>query len=191
MPGAWTGSAISSGNSLALDTTVKHGGNASLKAVKVKGKAGNAYLTKTITGQTTLDVRAYVHLSAPVNWGAVQLISLYSQGTFIGWVSYYVDPSSPTLTVYNGATNRSYSCTLPSLNAWHSLELQYVLSTTAGSFTLWLDGTQACGAAGIKTISSSNMTINQVRVGSDAADNSAGLTVRVDDVIISKGYVGP
>jgi len=192
LPGAWTSKTVSSGNTLALDTSLFHSGTASLKAVKVKGKAGNAKVSKSIAGQTTLDARGYYYLSSPVNWGAVQLLSFYAQGNFIGWVSYYVDPSSPTLTVLNGANGVSYNCTLPSLNAWHSIELQYVLATTAtGSFTLWIDGVQACAKSGIKTMPSSGLTINQVVVGIDSADNTAGLTVHVDDVVISKSYIGP
>ena len=106
--------------------------------------------------------------------------------------AYNVDPSAPTLTFYDGANNHLYQCSVPSLNAWHSLELQDVLSTTTtGSFTLWLDGTKACGATGIKTSPASGLTVNQVVVGSDTADNTVGLTVHVDDVVISKSYIGP
>jgi hypothetical protein len=192
LPGNWTSTSVSSGNSLSLDSTLVHSGTASLKAVVAKGSAGNAYVSKTISGQSSLDVRGYYYLSNPVNWGAVQLMSLYAQGNFIGWVTYNVDPSTPTLTVYNGANNHFYTCSVPSLNAWHSLELQYVLSTTTtGSFTLWLDGTKACGATAIKTSSTSSLTVNQVVVGSDTSDNSVGLTVHVDDVVISKSYIGP
>src|SRR5436305_11552311 len=119
-------------------------------------------------------------------------MSRYAQGTFICWVTYNVDPSAPKLTVYNGANNVLYNCSVPGLNAWHSLEVQYVLSTTtSGSFTLWLDGVKACGATGIKTSPSSGLTVNQVVVGSDTSDNTVGLTVHVDDVVISKSYVGP
>jgi hypothetical protein len=192
LPGNWTSTTISSGNSLALDSTLVHSGSASLKAVVVKGSTGNAYISKTISGQTTLDVRGYYYLSNPVNWGAVQVMSLYAQGTFMGWVTYNVDPSTPTLTFYNGANNSFYNCSVPTLNAWHSLELQYVVSTTTtGSFTLWLDGVQACSATGIKTAPYSGLTVNQVEVGSDTADNTVGLRVHVDDVAISKSYIGP
>jgi len=192
LPGNWTSTKVSTGNSLTLDSTLAHSGNASLKAVVVKGSAGNAYISKTIAGQSSLDVRGYYYLSNPVNFGAVQVMSLYAQGNFIGWVTYNVDPSAPTLTVYNGANNTLYQCSAPSLNAWHSLELQYVLSTTTtGSFTLWLDGTKACGATGIKTSPTSGLTVDQVVVGSDTADNVVGLTVHVDDVVISKSYIGP
>ena len=192
LPGAWTATVASSTNTNSLDTTLKHSGTASLKAIMTKGSAGNAYVSKTITGQTTLDVRGYYYLSSPVNWGAVQLISLYAQGQFIGWVTYYYDPSTPTLTIYNGANNVSYNCTqVPSLNAWHSLELQYVLSTTtSGSVALWLDGVQVCGKTAIKTQPFAGLTINQVVTGVDTADNSLGLTVHVDDVVVSKTYIG-
>ncbi len=191
LPGNWNSTTISSGNSMTLDSSLVHSGAASLKAVVVKGSSGNAYISKIISGQTTLDVRGYYYLSNPVNWGAVQVMSLYAQLNFIGWVSYNVDPTSPTLTVYNGANNSFYNCTVPSLNAWHSMELQYVLSTTTtGSFTLWLDGVQACGATAIKTSPASGLTVDQVEVGSDSADNTVGLTVHVDDVVISKSYIG-
>ena len=191
LPGNWTSTTISSGNSLALDGTLVHSGVDSLKAVVVQGSSGNASISKIISGQTTVDVRGYYYLSNPVNWGAVQVMSLYAQGNFIGWVSYNVDPSTPTLTFYNGANNTFYNCSVPSLNAWHSLELQYVLSSTAGSFTLWLDGKQACTATGINTLPTSGLTVDQVVVGSDSADNTVGLTVHVDDVVISKSYIGP
>ncbi|MFL5658953.1 MAG: N,N-dimethylformamidase beta subunit family domain-containing protein [Ktedonobacteraceae bacterium] len=192
LPGNWTSTSVSTSNSLTLDSTLAHSGTASLKAGVAKGSAGNAYISKTISGQSSLDVRGYYYLSNPVNWGAVQLMSLYAQGTFIGWVTYNVDPSAPTLTFYNGANNHFYTCSLPSLNAWHSLEVQDVLSTTTtGSFTLWLDGTKACGATGIKTSPSSGLTVNQVVVGSDSSDNTAGLTMHIDDVVISKSYIGP
>jgi hypothetical protein len=192
LPGAWTTSNVIPGNSLAPDTGVRHGGNASLKAVQVKGRAGKAFISKTIAGQSSVNVRGYYHLSNPVSWGAVQLMSLYAQGSFIGWVTYNIDPSSPTLTVYNGANNRYYTCSVPSLNAWHSLELHYSLSTTAtGSFILWLDGAKACEAAGVKTSPQAGKTVDQVVVGVDSADPTGGLTVRVDDVVVSTGYVGP
>ena len=191
LPGAWTGTTVSTSNSVALDTTLKHSGNASLKATVVKGSSGNAYISKTITGQSSLDVRGYYYLSNPVNFGAVQVMSLYAQGNFIGWATYNVDPSSPTFTVYNGANNTLYNCSLPSLNAWHSLELQYVLSTTTtGSFTLWLDGAKACGATGIVTSPASGLTVDQVVVGSDTSDNTVGLLVHIDDVVVSKSYIG-
>ena len=191
LPGNWTSTKVSSGNSLTLNGTLVHSGNASLKAVVVKGSNGNAYISKTISKQSTLDVRGYYYLSNPVNFGAVQLMSLYAQGNFIGWVTYNVDPSAPTFTVYNGANNTFYTCSVPSLNAWHSVELQYVLSTTAsGSFTLWLDGVKACGATSIRTSPASGLTIDQVVVGVDTADKTVGLTVFVDDIVISKSYIG-
>jgi len=192
LPGNWTSTSVSTSNSLSLDSTLAHSGNASLKAVVTQNSNGNAYISKTISGQSSVDVRGYYYLSNPVHWGAVQVMSLYAQGYFIGWVTYNVDPSAPTLTFYDGANNHLYQCSVPSLNAWHSLELQDVLSTTTtGSFTLWLDGTKACGATGIKTSPASGLTVNQVVVGSDTADNTVGLTVHVDDVVISKSYIGP
>ena len=193
LPGNWTSTSVSSSNSVSLDSTLAHSGTATLKAVVVKGSAGNAYISKTISGQSSVDVRAYYYLSNAVNWGAVQLMSLYdNQGYFLGWVTYNVDPSAPTLTFYNGANNTFYNCSVPSLNAWHSLELQYVLSTTTtGSFTLWLDGVKACGATGITTAGASGETVNQVVVGSDSSDGTVGLTIHVDDVVISKSYIGP
>jgi hypothetical protein len=192
LPGAWTATSVSSTNSLSIDTALKHSGNYSLKAVQTQGSAGNAYVTKSITGQTSLDVRGYYYLNNPVNWGAVQLMSLYAQGQFIGWVTYNVDPNSPTLTVYNGANNTLYTCSqVPSLNAWHSIELQYVLSTTTtGSFTLWLDGVQVCGATAVATSPTTGLTVDQVIAGMDSADTTVSLTAHIDDVIISKNYIG-
>jgi hypothetical protein len=184
---------VSSTNSLALDTSLKHAGSASLKAVQARKSAGNAFISKTISGQTSLDVRGYYYLSNRANWGNVPILSLYGQGGFIGWVSYYADPSKPTLSVYNGATNAQYNCSkVPSLNAWHSLELQYVLSNTAtGSISVWLDGSQVCAKSGIKTVTQAGATVNQVRAGADTADNTVGLTVHVDDVAVANSYIGP
>ena len=193
LPGSWTATSVSSTNGLTLDSVLKHSGTASLKAVQTEGSAGNANVTRTIAGQAALDVRGYYYLSSPVNWGAVQLMSLYGQGNFIGWVSYNVDPSAPSLTVYNGANNALFTCTaVPSLNAWHSIELQYVLSTTtSGSLALWVDGVQACAATAIKTAPASGLTIDQVVAGVDSADNTVGLTAHVDDVVVSKSFIGP
>jgi hypothetical protein len=193
LPGAWTSTKVSGTNSLALDSSFMHTGAASLKAVVTKGSTGTAYISKTITGQTSLDARGYYYLNSPVNFGAVQLMSLYAQKQFIGWVTYNVDPTTPTFTVYNGANNTLYTCSaVPSMNAWHSIELQYTLSTTTtGSFTLWLAGIQVCGKTGIKTSPQSGLTINQVVVGSDSADKTVGLTVHVDDVVLNSSYIGP
>jgi hypothetical protein len=191
LPGAWKATNVSPTNSLSLDTVLRHSGNASLRAVQTQNSAGNANVSVSIAGQTALDVRGYYYLNNPVNWGAVQIMSLYAQAQFIGWVTYNVDPSTPTLTVYNGANNTLYTCTQPpSLNAWHSIELQYVLSATAtGSFTLWMDGVQVCRATGVVT-SLSGLSIDQVVVGIDSADPTGGLTVHVDDVVVSKTYIG-
>jgi hypothetical protein len=194
LPGAWTGTKLTGADTLSLDTVLFHGGKASLQAVAVRGGSNNAYVSKTITGQTSLDARGYYYLSNPVNSGAVQVMSLYggNNNTFIGWVTYNVNPSAPTFTVYNGANNTSYTCSVvPSLNAWHSIELQYTLATTTtGSFTLWLDGNQVCGKTGIKTSSQSGLTITQIRAGVDAADKTVGLTVHVDDIIVNQNYIG-
>jgi hypothetical protein len=193
LPGAWTSTTISTTNNLALDTTLKRSGNASLKAVQTKKSAGNAYVSKTIAGQASLDVRGYFYLSNRANWGNVPLISLYSQGTFLGWVAYYADPSTPTLSVYDGGNSTQYTCSqVPSLNAWHSIEVQYALSsTTSGSLSLWLDGTQVCNKTSIKTSPQSGLSVNQLRVGINAADKSVGLTVNADDVAVSNTYIGP
>lgn len=193
LPGPWTSTKVSTTNSLTLDAASAHSGAAGLKAVLVKGSAGNAYVTKTVSGVTALDARAYVYLTKPVNFGAVQLMSFYAQGRFVGWLTYSVDPSSPTLTVYNGATNRSTACGPgPSLGAWHAVEMQYVLSTTtSGSFTVWVDGRQVCSVSAVKTSPASGALIDQVRLGSDGSDKTAGLTIAVDDVVLSKSYIGP
>jgi hypothetical protein len=192
LPGAWTATNVSPGNTLSLDTTLKHSGNASLNAVTRQNSAGNANVSVSIAGQSSLDVRGYYYLSNPINWGAVQIMSLYAQAQFVGWVTYNVDPSTPTLTVYNGANNTLYTCSqVPSLNGWHSIELQYVLSTTAtGSFTLWLDGVQVCRTTGIVTSSLAGSTVDQVVVGIDSADPTVGMTVHVDDVVVSRTYIG-
>jgi len=195
LPGAWTSKAVSANDTLTLDASVTHGGTASMKAVQVdaKGKNGarNASVAKTIPGQTTLDVRGWYHLSGPTNRGTVPVLGLYAQGQLVGQVTYKVD--SPALAVYNPATATSYACSgPPGLNAWHSVELQYVLSAgTAGSFTVWVDGVQACSRTGIKTAPASGSTIDKVVTGIDGADSSAGLTVRVDDVAVSTGFIGP
>src|SRR5207253_2394779 len=118
-------------------------------AVQARANNGNAYVSKTLaTGQAALNTRGYFYLSNAANFGAVQLLALYSNGTFLGWVSYVVDPTSPSMEVYIGANNTHYSCSaVPTLNAWHSVELALVVSTTAsGSFGLWLDGTSVCSA---------------------------------------------
>jgi N,N-dimethylformamidase beta subunit-like protein/HYDIN/CFA65/VesB family protein/centrosomal CEP192-like protein len=192
LPGAWTATSVTSPNTLSIDTTLKHSGSASLKAVQVLGSAGNAAVTKSIAGQTSLDVRAYYYLSSPVQWGWVELMSLYAQGQFIGWVTYNVDPTTPTMLIYNGANSTFYTCTqAPSLNAWHSIELQYTLSTTAsGSFTLWIDGVNVCGATNVITSPAGGSSIDQVLVGMDSDDPNAGLTVHIDDVVVSKNYIG-
>lgn len=193
LPGAWTGTTVSSTNSLSLDSTLQHSGAASLLAVQTRKSAGKAYVTRTIAGQTSMNARGYYYLSNRANWGNVPILSLYSQYGFVGWVSYYADPSKPTLSVYNGANNTNYKCSkVPSLNAWHSIELQYTLSSsTSGSLSLWLDGTQVCSKTGIKTASQSGTTVNQVRTGVDGADNTVGLAVHVDDIVLANSYIGP
>ena len=184
---------MSSGNSLSVDTKLKHSGTGSLKAVQAQTSAGDAYLSKILsTGQPKVDVRAYFYLSNPVTWGGVQLLSLYSGSTFLGWITYNVDPSSPDLEFYNGASDHWYTCSrVPSLNAWHSLELQYGLAWPSGSFAVWLDGVPVCQASGIRTLPQKNLLINRVVAGIDTADSSGGLTVHVDDVLIATAYIGP
>ena len=187
LPEPWTGMNVSPTNSLSLDAGLAHSGNASLQAVQTEGSAGNAYLSESIPGQSKLDVVGYYDLSNPVNWGAVQIMSLYAHGHFIGWVTYNVDPVAPTLTVYNGANDRLYACSqVPSLNSWHRVEMTYVLSArSSGSFGLWLDGVKVCGASGITTAPSRGLKLDQVVTGIDTADTTGGLTVNVDDVVVN------
>ena len=46
-------------------------------------------------------------------------------------------------------------------------------------------------ASGIKTLPQAGLLIDHVVVGADSADNTAGLTVNVDDVVVASSYIGP
>jgi hypothetical protein len=190
LPGQWSGASVGSTDRLSIDTNLSHGGHASLEAIQTPSGAPGAGVFKSIAGQTKVYMRGYYYLSTPVNRGVVQLMSLYAGGHLIGWVGYNVDPSSPTLTVYNAANRVLYHCAnVPSLNAWHSIELGYALSLrNTGSLTVWMDGVRICAASPVKTAPAPHLKIDRVVTG--AVGDTAGLTVHVADVVVSQHHIG-
>jgi hypothetical protein len=167
-----------------------HGGQASLGAVQAPGAAATP--ASANRSRARPNVRGYYYLSHPQNWGAVPVMSLWGHGSLIGSVAYNVDPIAPGLTVYNAANDALYTCSqVPSINAWHSLELRYVLSAKGrGSVALLLDGVRVCGASNVTTALSRGEKIDQIVVGIDSAPSTVGLTVHVDNVIAGTKPIG-
>ena len=190
---------IVNGNAVASDKTTAHSGAYSFKATNAKGQGGDAYIYKVFTDPSaTVDVRAYFNLSGFTGYGTLNLMEVdsaagYSLGT-VEWVGDSSTPQNPPLLYFvNSGTYVEYACgNAPAPGGWHSIELQDTISNTAtGSFTLWLDGTQVCTASGVRTTQQAGATAGFLALGSFASDAVIGMTVNVDDAVISTTRVGP
>lgn len=199
LPGAWTGTMASSGNTVSLDTTLFHSGAASFKATTAVNAGGDAYIYKTFTDPSdVVDVRAYYDLSGFSGDGTLPIMEIDSSaGYFLGWIEVVGNASTPGVPVevyfYDGGNYTLYDCGhAPSLNAWHSFEIQDTVSgsSTGGAFTLWIDGTQVCAQTGLQTAQQTGASAGNVSVGSIAADTTLGMTINVDDVAVASSRIG-
>jgi hypothetical protein len=200
LPGNWTGTTASSGNTVALDTSTYHSGTASFKATKLTGHGGDAYISKTFTDTSTVvDVRAYYYLSSFAGNGTLNIMELdTSAGYYLGSIEFVGNAGTPNVapTLYwlDGGNYVEYACgNAPSLNAWHSFEIQDTVSNsaTSGSFALSVDGTQVCAKTGIRTAQQAGAHAGSVSVGSITSDTGIGMIVNVDDVVVATSHIGP
>lgn len=191
---AWSDTNLSAGNTVNVSTQAKYTGAFGLAVYKAKGSGGDANLDKDFSKVPTADVRARFYLTNMVGSGEVNVLSFYSQdGYFLGWVELVYSNGGKSMTMYMYTGNYvAYACSAaPSVNAWHTIELQETAkSTTTGAMAVWLDGTQVCSKSNIKTDRQTYSQVACVRVGSDTSDRNTGFVMYVDDVEVATSYIG-
>lgn len=179
-------------NQLFLDSQVQHSGNSSLAVVKAPGGPGNDYASVHFNDPVrTVYARAYVLLSPLTGYGALGVLQLdTATNGFLGsllvvgqqWAN-----TPPALEWYNGGQYIEHDCgPAPTPNTWHSIEVLDTLETDyAGSFSIWIDGQQVCSANHISTARQRNTRAATLKVGSAGSDGTVGMTVHIDDVLVS------
>ena len=191
---AWAATHTSAGNFLAVESSDVHSGKYALGMVKGVGKR-DVYIQANLAspGLPSSQTSWAMKLANPQGHGMLQFAQISSGQYFLVglYLTYNTSTGYANLQVYDG-NYQWHTCTLPSTpktfyGAWHTYSLSYVASTSAtGSFSLTIDGTVACSASTIKTARSGHPALTSVQFGSIGSDSSTGMTIRLDDVRITR-----
>lgn len=130
----------------------------------------------TASAGATAQLKGITQSSGGMNL-ATPIINWQSSSTYTLSLAYYAD-GSHTLV----------GTTVLSTNTWHTIELQYVQSASAGGAALWIDGV---GEVSGFTNNSSGYAANQIRIG--LFTSSAGFTAAtfyLNNVKYNTAYIG-
>lgn len=194
----FTSTTADSGNTVAVDTTIKSHGSYSLKA-SFGGTNENARANKTISSQTNVYARLYFYLSSdfaiPSADQRVDLM-LLREGTTATHLrlavlrnssnQYYikVDQLYPSTTaIYAGTAGEITK------ENWHYVELNYKVDASVGGSQVWLDGTSKGSNFATNT---SGSVISRVEIGGNSAGQVApsGGAIYMDDFRVNTSQNG-
>ncbi len=191
---AWTGTYITSGQSLTVQDTIKHHGTYAAKAETVAGAGWkNAYAYQRFSSASTVYGRAYFYIDS------------YTGGETRGFINFANWDYSRTsagiaidenrylyLQYFYGSGDVAYdtSATALALDTWYSLELKVVISATVGEVRVYLNGTEVEDLAQTGLNNSWCLGTTQV-AGGLINSNSSVAIVYYDCVVVSDSYIGP
>ncbi|HET8992027.1 MAG TPA: hypothetical protein VFN31_03285, partial [Candidatus Saccharimonadales bacterium] len=145
---SWNGGVTQSGSATAtVVSSPVHTGHYAAQFVETG--AGYSHVVAGITMGTTTVIQSYINVASQ---GASDL-NLESVGTSSpNFTSVYRQQTTGYISIYDLANNTSYvSTTVLPLNSWHELEVDITFSTTTGSITIYMDGTQVLNETSIDT----------------------------------------
>lgn len=145
--GEWTGTSVSSGQSLTVQSSVKHHGSygAYMDYDGTGAAPRNCRCYKTFTrGKGPYYARAYVYVDALSTNGRVAVLGLMDSvsSTYSAVVTL---TSSLNIEFYwrdNAGEHSATSSTSLSLDTWYCLEVNYYCHASAGEARVWLNGTE-------------------------------------------------
>ena len=191
---AWTGTEVSTGETMSVVSTVAHHGSYSAEGV-FDGSTNDEYARcyKDITAQSTIFTRLYfrTNVTPPDSGDMLQFIRYSAAGNWIGDGGIYNDAG--TLKAYaryyaGGIQTITGDPITVNTDTWYCLELKFVIDGVNGEIRLWLDGTEVLTATGLDTDDRGNIS----RVYAGPTGWSMGtVTAYVDCVVVSTEYIGP
>lgn len=188
----WTGTTVSSGDAINIIIGAAHHGIRYGQADLGGDGSEAAYCYETITGQTTLYVRAYFRLQTalPVDGQYVYVITARGSGNHASiYFSNIGGDYRFTLRSMNGATTEytPYSYAY-ALNTWYCLELYVYVHATDGAYTVWLNGNQVIALSGKDSDDYGNIVT--VQVGCRSSNFTVAHEVDFDCAVIADAYIG-
>lgn len=192
---AWTTTATGdTGDVIEVSSAETYQSTYSCYISQVTGWSGDTYAEYDFSSSyPTVYLRAYVYITSfpasgsAVNYlwtrgssGSISKAGVYYDGTYYYWfVTNFINSQAQT----------NYQASI-SLNVWYCVEMETVISASAGIIQLWINGTSVINLTGQNT-GSNNITI--IRISESASNGNAGGTpsVYIDDVVAADAYNGP
>jgi hypothetical protein len=190
----WDGTSAGSGDSVTVSSSDKHHGSYSLYA-ESNGNGGYEYarVSKTISPQPTLHVRAYVKpvaIGAADNQDRLYYLTLIADSA-VAWagIRNISNEIKWEVMARNGTGYVANNQEAPLTNQWYCLELYWTKHATEGEAILYVDGVQVANVSNIDTSYYGDAA--NLRVGLADIQNCDACAVYVDCVVVADTYVGP
>jgi len=192
---AWTGTSISSGETVAVVNTLWHHSTLSAKFTSNGDSAPEmAYCYKTIASFTELYARGYFRVASSgiVNNDDRFYFIVFRAGgygvAFAGWRK-VVGIVKWDLVIREGTGwLHASSTSSPSLNQWYCVELHWKKDVASGLGELWVDGSKVCSITGKNTAALGD--VNLVRFGLDIP-KCGSILAYGDCAKMATAYIGP
>ncbi|MEM2367468.1 MAG: hypothetical protein QXQ50_04455 [Candidatus Bathyarchaeia archaeon] len=186
---AWTGTVVSSGQTLEVQTSIKHHGTYGMHA-QCTADSTNAYAYKGLSDANPLFFRAYVRFAnfSQQNYNVMQLKN--TDGSRIWRLRVYNTGALNLERWYPSYASWSVGFTA-SLDTWYCIEVKFLKDASAGEYRIWIDGVEKTGATGLDT--SGAGTIGRVEFGviSTFVTGVGTQEMYGDCVVVADTYIGP
>lgn len=189
---AWTGTIVTSGNTLEVITGAKYTGSYGAHSVATAYN-DTALCYKTFgSTYTTLYVRIYLYIvqfnfTSGYADSIIQIVN--NTGTIIESFGIYNDAGTlrPAIRDYSDSS-WTYTGSMTT-GTWYCFEAKTVCASGTGELRLYLDGIDTVDETGINN----PYTPNQVNCGQNAGFGGHSGTVEIyyDDVVVADAYIGP
>ena len=190
----WTGSFTVSGGTLGVNSSNPHSGTYNAWFTLT----GNVYAVEYKdfgSSYASAYARCYVKFTAlPTSGKSLTLMEFNTHGNnFLAGIGLGYSGGATWRSAYNKNTvvTLKYAGS-PAINTWYCIEMELVISSSAGSVSYWIDGTQqaALEDSGFKNDNYGNL--QRLFIGADrlTGDTSYAVSAYVDDVVVADAYIG-
>lgn len=173
-------------NNMSMQSTTVHGGSYAPEGNTTGGSAMN--LRKTLMGGvSTAYFRTYFYVNSQDSGSGLGLVS-YRDTSDTAIIKTYIDGATGKLCIRNEKTStNTCSNTVPTQDAWHSVELYTNVNGTSSSHKVWYDGTEetslTSSSADLGTVHIGRLVLGEVNSGRTYDvffDDVKALDVKVD-----------
>jgi hypothetical protein len=193
---AWTGTNVQSGNTLEVQTTIKHhGSNAAHSHTLIY--SNRAFCYKQFTAGATFFARFYVYPTTnPYNNESFKILTLAN------WHNWPNDIISAELRnvagtlkwalLYRsgaGYTESVLASPLPTLNNHYCVEIKGLVDASVGEARLYIDGTEGITITGLANNDLGN--IEELDAGINYGSADAAADIYFDCVVLDSAPIGP